>query len=72
MDLPPTFASSRGKILFVCDHYPQCRFAAWDRPVAAACPKCEAVILLEKVTRRAGRVRRCHEEECGYTVQVVE
>ncbi len=61
-----------GKNLFVCDRYPQCRFTAWDRPVVEACPKCEAAILLEKVTRRAGRVRRCHKEECDYTVQVVE
>ena len=64
--------SRRGKIFFGCDRYPQCRFAAWDRPVAEACPKCGAAILLEKVTKRAGHVRRCHKEECDYSVQVVE
>jgi DNA topoisomerase-1 len=64
--------SRRGKIFFGCDRYPQCRFAAWDRPVAEACPKCKETILLEKVTKRAGRVRRCHKEECDYSVQVVE
>ncbi|MFQ5916493.1 MAG: type I DNA topoisomerase [Candidatus Binatia bacterium] len=64
--------SRRGKIFFGCDRYPNCRFAVWDRPVAEVCPKCKETILLEKVTKRAGRVRRCHKEECDYSVQVVE
>ena len=62
--------SRRGKLFFGCDRYPECKFATWDRPVAARCPKCGEPILLEKVTKRAGRIRRCHKKECGYRVQL--
>ncbi len=64
--------SRRGKLFFACDRYPDCRFASWDRPVGEPCPKCSAPILLEKVTKRAGRVRRCHKEDCDYTIQMAE
>jgi DNA topoisomerase-1 len=62
--------SRRGKIFYGCDRYPQCKFAAWDRPVAESCPKCGEPILLEKVTKRSGRVRHCHKKECGYRARV--
>lgn len=64
--------SRRGKIFYGCDRYPECEFATWDRPVAEVCPKCQAPILLEKVTKRAGRVRRCHNPQCTYKIQVAE
>lgn len=64
--------SRRGKIFYGCDGYPECKFASWDRPVAEACPECEAPILVEKVTKRDGRIRRCHKKECGYKIQVAE
>ncbi len=64
--------SRRGKIFFACDRYPDCRFASWDRPVGEPCPKCSTPILLEKVTKKAGRVRRCHKEDCDYTIQMTE
>lgn len=62
--------SRRGKIFYGCDRYPDCHFATWDRPVSEVCPQCGEPILLEKVTKRAGRVRRCHKKECSYKVQV--
>jgi len=64
--------SRRGKVFYACDRYPNCRFASWDRPVGEPCPKCSAPILLEKVTKRTGRVRRCHKEDCDYTIQMAE
>jgi len=64
--------SRRGKLFYGCDRYPDCHFASWDRPVAEACLKCGEPILLEKVTKREGRVRRCHKKECGYKVQAVQ
>ncbi|MBI3061347.1 MAG: type I DNA topoisomerase [Deltaproteobacteria bacterium] len=64
--------SRRGKLFYGCARYPDCHFASWDRPVAEACPKCGEPILLEKVTKREGKVRRCHKKECGYKVQVVQ
>ncbi len=64
--------SRRGKLFYGCERYPECKFATWDRPVAESCPKCGEAILLEKVTKRSGRVRHCHKKECGYKAQVAE
>ncbi len=64
--------SRRGKIFYGCDRYPDCKFASWDRPVEGPCPDCSAPILVEKVSKRAGRVRRCRDPECGYSLQVTE
>ncbi|HEY7000091.1 MAG TPA: type I DNA topoisomerase, partial [Candidatus Binatia bacterium] len=49
-----------GKIFYGCDRYPECKFATWDKPIALACPDCGSPILLEKVTKRAGRTQRCY------------
>ncbi|MBI2988402.1 MAG: type I DNA topoisomerase [Deltaproteobacteria bacterium] len=62
--------SRRGKLFYGCDRYPGCHFASWDRPVAESCSKCGEPILLEKVTKRDGTIRRCHKKECGYKVHV--
>jgi DNA topoisomerase-1 len=64
--------SRRGKVFYGCDRYPECKFASWDRPVKGPCPNCQDPILVEKVTKRAGRLWRCRNKECGYSVQVGE
>jgi DNA topoisomerase-1 len=64
--------SRRGKLFYGCDRYPDCKFASWDRPVAGPCPNCNDPILVEKITKRAGRTRRCRQKECGYSMQVAE
>ncbi|MGE5820048.1 MAG: type I DNA topoisomerase [Deltaproteobacteria bacterium] len=61
-----------GKMFYGCDRYPECKFASWDKPVAGPCPKCNDPILVEKVTKRAGRTRRCRKKECGYSIQVAD
>jgi DNA topoisomerase I len=58
--------SRRGKLFYSCERYPDCKFAVWDKPVAEACPKCGFPITVEKITKRAGRVRQCHKKDCGY------
>ncbi|HTM09118.1 MAG TPA: type I DNA topoisomerase [Verrucomicrobiae bacterium] len=58
--------SRRGKLFYSCERYPDCKFAVWDKPVAEACPKCAFPITVEKITKRAGRVRQCHKKDCGY------
>jgi DNA topoisomerase I len=58
--------SRRGKLFYSCERYPDCKFAVWDKPVAEACPQCGFPITVEKITKRAGRVRQCHKKECGY------
>jgi DNA topoisomerase-1 len=64
--------SRRGKVFYGCDRYPECKFASWDRPVPGPCPDCKDPILIEKMTKRAGRTRRCRHKDCGYSVQVAE
>jgi DNA topoisomerase I len=61
-----------GKIFYGCNRYPDCKFASWDKPVPGPCPDCGDPILVDKITKRAGHVRRCRHKECGYSVQVVE
>ena len=64
--------SRRGKIFYGCSRYPDCKFATWDRPVAEKCPQCGEPVLVEKVTKRSGRVRYCRKKECGYKVQLAQ
>ena len=61
-----------GKLFYGCDRYPECKFASWDKPVPGPCPDCRDPILIDKITKRAGHIRRCRHKECGYSMQVVE
>ena len=61
-----------GKVFYGCDKYPECKFASWDKPMPTPCPSCDSPILVEKVTKRAGRTHRCYKKECGYSIQVAE
>ena len=56
----------RGKTFYACVNYPKCKFALWDRPLARACPKCNAPFLVEKRDRSGGVRVLCRNEECGY------
>jgi len=64
--------SRRGKVFFSCNRYPKCKFALWDKPVATVCPECDAPFIVEKVTKRAGTVRRCVREGCHYSESIDE
>jgi len=61
-----------GKVFYGCDRYPECKFASWDKPIPTPCPDCNSPILVEKVTKRAGRTHRCYKKECGYSIKVAE
>ena len=58
--------SRRGKPFYGCNRYPECKFATWDPPVAEPCPDCGAKYLVEKVTKRDGRFRKCAQSACSY------
>ena len=64
--------SRRGKVFFGCNRYPDCTFAAWDRPLPEACPKCASPYLLQKYSRRDGARIVCPNKECDYTRPVDE
>jgi DNA topoisomerase I len=55
-----------GKIFFGCHRYPDCKFAAWDRPLNEACPQCQSPYLLQKYSKRDGPYIACPNKECGY------
>jgi DNA topoisomerase-1 len=56
----------KGRSFFACSNYPKCEFALWDRPVAKACPTCQAPFLVEKVSKQDGRSVQCRNQDCGY------
>ena len=49
----------RGKLFYSCTRYPDCKFAAWDKPRPIPCPNCAAPFLVEKETKRKGLILRC-------------
>jgi DNA topoisomerase-1 len=62
--------SRRGKIFYSCDRYPDCKFALWNRPVAKACPKCGAPLLVEKTTKKKGTRLLCQQDGCSFAEPV--
>ncbi|HET9156696.1 MAG TPA: type I DNA topoisomerase [Myxococcaceae bacterium] len=64
--------SRRGKVFFGCNRYPDCTFAAWDRPLPETCPQCSSPYLLQKYSKRDGARIVCPNKECGYTRSVDE
>ena len=58
--------TKRGKTFYGCSRYPDCKFTAWDKPVAEACPNCGSPILLDKFSKKSDPVRYCPNEACQY------
>ncbi len=58
--------TKRGKTFYGCVNYPNCKFAAWDRPVPQPCPQCAKPYLLSKYSKRDGTFLACADKECGY------
>ena len=61
-----------GKSFFGCVNYPNCKFAAWDRPIPGPCPQCGKPYLLQKYTKRDGAFIACPDKQCGYRREVPE
>jgi DNA topoisomerase-1 len=55
-----------GKMFYGCVNYPNCKFAAWDRPVPGPCPTCGATYLLSKASKRDGKYLACPNKECDF------
>ena len=57
--------SSRfGKLFYSCSRYPECRFASWGKPVAAACPACGYPAMAERVRRDGTAQFVCLRKGC--------
>jgi DNA topoisomerase-1 len=61
-----------GKSFFGCVNYPNCKFAAWDRPIPGPCPQCGKPYLLSKYSKRDGAFIACPDKECGYRREAPE
>lgn len=55
-----------GKLFYSCSTYPACSYAAWNPPLAEACPSCGWPILTIKSTKRRGTEKVCPQKTCGY------
>ncbi len=62
--------TKRGKVFYGCTNYPKCDEVFWDKPVAQSCPKCYALYVLEKTTKKDGTVRYCKNDDCDYKITV--
>ncbi|MGX4586565.1 type I DNA topoisomerase [Paenibacillus chitinolyticus] len=58
--------SKKGRIFYGCDHYPECDFVSWDKPVAQPCPNCGSM-MIEKRTKTSVN-HQC--VECGFKEEV--
>ena len=58
--------TKRGKTFYGCIRYPDCKFTAWDKPVAEPCPDCGSPILLDKLSKKSDPIRYCPNEACQY------
>jgi DNA topoisomerase I len=59
--------SKRGKIFYGCSRFPKCSFATWDKPVARTCPQCSAGFMVEKETKKQGKIVKCLNTVCNYS-----
>ena len=55
-----------GRFFYGCRRYPECRFTAYHKPIPEPCPDCGRPYLLEKETKKEGKVVFCGNEACHY------
>ena len=61
---------SRRGVFYSCNRYPKCEFSLSYRPVPRECPKCKAPYLLEKETKREGKIEFCNNPACDYRAPI--
>jgi DNA topoisomerase-1 len=59
--------SKQGRVFYGCSGYPDCTFAAWDRPVPGPCPECQSPYLVRKYSKKDGVVIKCPTKGCTYS-----
>jgi len=58
--------SRYGKVFYSCEHYPDCKYAVWNYPVAETCPECGHGMLTLKTTKRKGTEKVCPQKDCRF------
>ena len=61
--------SRKGRKFFGCEHYPECDFVSWDRPVKEKCPVCGERMVL-KAGAKDTFYHVCVNETCRHRVQI--
>jgi len=61
--------SRKGRKFFGCEHYPECDFVSWDRPVADKCPLCGERMVLKSGAKDTF-YHVCVNETCRHRVQI--
>lgn len=41
--------SKKNRVFYGCNHYPDCDFVSWDKPIGRNCPKCNHYLVEKKV-----------------------
>ena len=56
--------SKTKRLFYGCNHYPECDFVSWDKPISRPCPKCSA-LLVEKKLKKGVQIQctKCDYEE---------
>jgi len=49
----------KGRTFFGCNHYPECDFTTWKRPLAKPCPKCNGTLVI--ANKREAQCLNCEE-----------
>jgi DNA topoisomerase-1 len=43
--------SKKRRIFYGCDHFPECDFLSWDKPLPRSCPKCDSLLVEKKLKK---------------------
>lgn len=57
--------TKKGRSFYGCEHYPDCTFSTWLRPVRGECPHC-GKFLVERRSKKEGTQWVCVDENCDY------
>jgi len=61
--------SRKNRKFFGCEHYPECEFVSWEKPVVEKCPQC-GNYMVEKRGRKGELWHLCANETCHCRVEV--
>ena len=61
--------SKKGRRFYGCEHYPDCSFISWERPVADKCEKCGGM-MVQKFGKNGEEWHICINESCRHKVEI--
>lgn len=59
--------STKGRIFYGCEKYPDCKFVSWDEPVSQICPKCGNTMFRKKGKAKKTYCAICEAKESEKT-----